>query len=146
MISLEHVLDYKQLGKIIDYSGDQLPDIQNRIAEADTEYFRLSQLWKGHRLTLRHRLKLFRNYQSIVRYGSHNWFLTDKVKAKLTGWAARRLSPIVDCRYPVKKHNGMQRDRESDTDPTDRGGDYKIQGHSSAYAGSRPSNTDSTGN
>ena len=95
---MEHVLQYKNLGKIVHYTGSSEPDIKNRIHEMNIEYFRLTVMWSNEHADLEHKLKLFRHYKAIMDYGSELWKLTagkDGTEAIIRGWQGSRLAPIM---------------------------------------------------
>ena len=73
---MEHVLSYKNLGKIVHYTGSSEPNIRNRINEMNVDYYRLTVMWDNPHAGLEHKLTLFRYYKAIMDYGSELWKLT----------------------------------------------------------------------
>ena len=81
---IEFVDDFLYLGAKVDAVGGAAIDIQNRINNATTAYYRLSKVWRSTSLTHQLKFKLYQsNVLSVLLYGCETWRLTREDLARL---------------------------------------------------------------
>ena len=87
----------KYLGSIFQADGDQMHDVQTRIARAKQRFGKMRHIWSNKILHQNLRLRLYKSSVcSILTYGSETWTLTAEVKAALNGANASMVSIITE--------------------------------------------------
>ena len=86
----------KYLGSLFEVGGDQMHDVQTRIARARQRFGKMSYIWGSKELHVNLRMRLYKSSVcSILTYGSEAWRMTRRVTAALNGANASMLSIIT---------------------------------------------------
>ena len=87
----------KYLGSVFEAGGDQMIDVQTRIARARQRFGKMRHIWVNKELHTNLRMRLYKSSVcSILTYGSEAWRLTPKVCAALNGANSSMVSVITD--------------------------------------------------
>ncbi len=83
------------LGSVIAANGSDLPDVERRIALANSAFTSLSRVWVDSSLSITLRVNLYTvRVTSVLLYGCESWRLTTEVKMKLRGFHGSCLGRI----------------------------------------------------
>ena len=86
----------KYLGSMFEAGGDQMYDVQTRIARARQRFGKMRHIWANKVLHQNLRMRLYKSSVcSIMTYGSEAWRLTPKVRAALNGANVSMVSIIT---------------------------------------------------
>ena len=86
----------KYLGSMFEAGGDQMYDVQVRIARARQRFGKMRHIWGNKDLHVNLRLRLYKSSVcSILTYGSEAWRLTPAVCAALNGANSSMVSKIT---------------------------------------------------
>ena len=76
----------KYLGSTFEAGGDQMTDVQIRIARARQRFGKMRHIWANKQLHVNLRMRLYKSSVcSILTYGSEAWRMAAKVSAALNG-------------------------------------------------------------
>ena len=88
----------KYLGSMFEAGGDQMPDVQARIAKARQRFGKMCHIRGNKNLHVNLRLRLYKSSVcSVLTYDSEAWRLTPAVRATINGANSSMVSKITGC-------------------------------------------------